>query len=145
MRVRLLTLLLLATGSAVVTRAGEPDEFRVVVNASNPVETLSRKQVGEIFMKKVIAWPGGETIQAVEPPDRAPVRERFCQAIHGKTSSALRMHWTRVMFSGEDAPPVMRPSDGELLAFVRSMPGGIGYISPAALLGPGVKAIRVTP
>ncbi len=125
-------------------RAAERDDFRVVVNAANPVSALPRKTVGEIFLKKVITWPGGGgTIAAVEPPDRSPTREGFCQAIHGKSATALRMHWTRVMFAGDDAPPLTRPTDADVLEYVRATPGAIGYVSASAPLGPGVKAIQV--
>ncbi len=144
MRAHLVALALAALGLA--PRVADGDEFRVVVNAANPVAALPRKTVAEIFLTKIIAWPaGGGTISAVEPPDRSPTREGFCQAIHGKSATALRMHWTRVMFAGDDAPPATRATDAEVLEFVRATPGAIGYVSAAAPLGPGVKPIQVQP
>ena len=142
MRAQLLALALAMLAPA--PRAAGRDDFRVVVNVANPVTALPRKTVAEIFLKKLITWPGGGgTISAVEPPDRSPTREGFCQAIHGKSATALRMHWTRVMFAGDDAPPVTRPTDADVLEYVRATPGAIGYVSASAPLGPGVKPIQV--
>jgi ABC-type phosphate transport system substrate-binding protein len=120
------------------------DGYKVIVNSSNAVASLSRSQVSELFLKKVTSWPGGKSVEPVEPPDRSPAREKFCSEIHGKTPSLLKAYWTRVVFAGHMQPPVAKGSEEDVVAFVRANPGAIGYVAAATDTG-GVKVVSVNP
>jgi ABC-type phosphate transport system substrate-binding protein len=40
-------------------------------------------------------------------------------------------------------PPPVKTTDEEVVAFVASTPGAIGYVSPSALLPEGVKPVEL--
>ena len=47
--------------------------------------------------------------------------------------------WTRKSFREGLAAPAIKGSDAEVIAFVRSTPGAVGYVSAGA---PGVKVLE---
>ena len=118
----------LALGAPVAAAA---DDFKVVVHPDNPVSHLSSAQVSRLFLKKTLRWPEGRPVLPVEPAS-ARLRERFAQAIHEKSLNAVKSYWNQVIFSGRDVPPLEKPDDAGVVAFVRAEPGAIGYVSPGA-------------
>lgn len=117
--------------------------FLVIVHPDNPVTTLSKADVSGFFLKKVSRW--SQTRQAAQPVDQvasAPVRESFSADIHGRSVDRIKNYWQRRIFSGRDVPPPELAGDGDVVEFVRSNPGSIGYISAATALT-GVKAVTI--
>ncbi len=51
-----------------------PIKYKVIVNASNPVKSLSRAQLAGMFLKKIDAWETGALVIPIDQPERAPVR-----------------------------------------------------------------------
>ena len=117
--------------------------FTVVVNESNPVSSLSKDELSKIFLKKMTQWPAGGAITAVDLGKAARAREAFSKAVHGRSVSAIESHWQQQIFAGKDVPPPEKPSDAEVLEFVRANAGGIGYVAAGTALGAGVKAVQV--
>lgn len=132
-------LLALVASAAPVKAQG----FTVVVNEANPVTSLSKDELSKIFLKKTTQWPAGGSIAAVDLGTGTSAREAFSKAIHGRGVSAIESHWQQQIFAGKDVPPPEKPSDAEVLAFVRANAGGIGYIAAGTTVGAGVKAIQV--
>ncbi len=122
-----------------------PAPFRLVAHAAVPARSLARKEVSAIFMLRTRAWPGGTPIVPVDQPARAAVRERFTEAVHGKSVAYVTRYWHRLIFSGRGLPPRELPDDAAVLDFVSRTPGAIGYVDAAASLPAGVKSIAVTP
>jgi ABC-type phosphate transport system substrate-binding protein len=117
------------------------NSFVVVVNASNPTSNIPRSQVAALFTKKTQEWDDGTPVFPVDLPDDDPVREAFTEAIHGKSPRAIRAYWQQQIFAGRQVPPPERSSDEQVLAYVRTTAGAIGYVRATARLGPGVKVV----
>lgn len=117
-------------------------EFQVIVNASSSVTELTRDQVSRIFRRKNRKLAGADAVPVDLNSDQ-PVREVFSRTIHGKSTSSIDSHWLKQVFAGKDTPPVKMGSEAELLEFVRSHPGAIGYLSAGTALGEGVRAVPV--
>ena len=121
---------------------GAPPELRVVVNEANPVSSLSRQEVSDLFLKKTSRWAQLGLVMPVDQPEGAAVRETLNREIHHKSLSAVRAYWQQRIFSGRDVPPPEKDGDAEVLSFVRKNPGAIGYISSSASAA-GVKVVGV--
>ncbi len=133
---------LLALGALVLAAA--PDAtFVVVVNAANPVESLSAAELSQIFLQKTPQWPSGAKVMAVDLTEDAPAREAFSKAIHDRSTAAVKAYWQKMIFSGRDVPPPEKATANDVLAFVRGNPGGIGYVPAGTALPSGVRAVRV--
>ncbi len=70
------------------------------------------------------------------------MRQAFSPDVHQKDPDQVSAYWQVLVYSGRDVPPRILKSDEEVLAFVRTNPGGIGYVSAEATLT-GVKALQV--
>lgn len=119
--------------------------FVVIVHPSNPVSSLSAAELSRIFLKKTVKWEGGGRVEPVDLAASSAVRGRFSQAVHGKGTSAISAYWQKMIFSGREIPPAELGTAAEVIAFVTSHRGGVGYVAEGTALGEGVKAIRITP
>jgi len=117
--------------------------YVVVVNAANPTTSLKKDKASQMFLKRVVRWDDGRDVVPVNLERSSPTREAFSRAVHGKSASAVESYWQQQIFGGKDAPPPVRNSDADVLTFVRSNPGAIGFVSPSATLGSDVKAITI--
>lgn len=145
---RRICLYLAAAG--VLTAASSPEpapaqEFAVIVNASNPVTSMSKDEVAKLFLKKTVSWPAGTMVAAVEQPMTAKTREAFAREVLGKTIAQVKSYWQQQIFSGRDVPLPEKQNDDDVVAFVRSNPNAIGYVAKGVDVGRGVKVISIAP
>ncbi|MEM7583884.1 MAG: hypothetical protein AAF560_10925 [Acidobacteriota bacterium] len=118
--------------------------FQVVINAANPTESMTASTVAKIFLKKLRRWDHDETITPIDLGAKDPVRKAFTRAIHGKSVTAIKSFWQRMIFSARGQPPEEKSDHEEVLEFIRTTPGGIGYVSDDITLGDGVKELKIT-
>jgi ABC-type phosphate transport system substrate-binding protein len=126
-----------------VSAAAQQGGYAVIVNEANSVSTLSAEEVSKIFFKKTHRWTSGLDVVPVDLPESAPAREAFSAAVHGKSVGAVRAFWQQQIFSGRAVPPVEKPSDEQVVAFVRATPGAIGYVSAGAPISAGVRRVQI--
>ena len=141
---RLAALALLAT-LLMGANGGRPDvRFVVVVNAANPVSVLPRERLAKIFLREISSWENGGEILPVEQTDKSLIRIAFARAVMNQSVASVKRDWQERIFSGNESPPPERVTDADVLTYVRSNPGAIGYILEGTDLGPGVKAVAIT-
>jgi ABC-type phosphate transport system substrate-binding protein len=116
--------------------------YKVIVNPSNPISSMSREDLSRIFLKKTTKFPDGRGASPVDLSVNSSTRENFSKDVHGKPASAVEAYWQQLIFSGRDVPPAQKSESGAL-DFVRSNENGIGYVSAGADTA-GVKVISVT-
>lgn len=138
--VLLLTALLLALDGAVAA-----DPFVVIVNEAEPASALSAQEVSNLFLKKSVRLPSGVDAAPIDLAESSPERASFSKRVHGKGTAAIKSYWQRLIFSGRAVPPPEAGSPADVVAFVRARRGAIGYVPAGTPLGPGVKALAVTP
>lgn len=121
-------------------------DFRVIVHATNPVESLPREDVAKMFRLQIRRWKDWDDEPRVEPVDHklgAAVRLSFTLQVHGRSLQRVQSYWHRKVFSGRGVPPPTRDSDEEVIQFVSRMEGGIGYIEAGTPLPETVKELRL--
>src|SRR5512133_889000 len=129
----------LALSSPSVSLAG--DGYKLVVNADQRTQRLSKEEVSRVFLKKVTRWSDGTEIRVVQPRSDSAVRRAFDTTVHRLPATAIRAYWSQMVFSGRDVPPVERANDEGILEFVRQNPGGIGVVSEGAAVSGGVRVL----
>ena len=117
--------------------------FRVVVNESNPVTTISADDLSELFLKRRTSWPGGVPAQPVDQPARAAVRESFSTVALDRPVRAMVAYWQQQIFSGRGVPPLELSTETAVVEYVRAHPGAVGYVSAGADIR-GLKVVEVT-
>ncbi len=65
------------------------------------------------------------------PVDNTAIQTEFLSKILQTDARKYAARWTRKTFREGIAAPAIKGSDAEVIAFVRSTPGAIGYVSAA--------------
>lgn len=100
----------------------------VVVNARSGIAVLTRNEVINIFFGRYRQFFNGLEAQPVDLVDSHPDRARFYTALVGKDLSDVNAYWSRQVFSGRMQPPPRVGNVDEVLKWVSSHPGGIGFV-----------------
>ena len=135
--------LLLAAVTPTGVAGAQAAPFKLIVNASNPVATLTREQVAKLFFKKQRAWPSGEAAVPVDLTEQSPARQAFSTQVLGKDAAAMKGYWQQMIFTGKGVPPLEKATEAEAIAFVAATPGAVGYVAPGTPLPAGVKTVSL--
>ncbi len=99
----------------------------VIANEDVAVSGLDRETLQAIFLGKKSQWEDGHRIAPVNL-QRGPTHLRFLQVIVRRTPAQYRSFWKRVIFTGTGMPPKCFAAEKEIVEFVRSSRGAVGYI-----------------
>ena len=122
--------------------AAAADAFKVIVNSRLTGRTVSRETLSQVYLGKAERWGDGKPVTAVDLSTTSPVRAAFSQTVLGMSVVSVRMYWTRTMVS-DHFPPMVRSSDEDVIAFVSSRTGAVGYVSADAVLPDTVHTVAV--
>ena len=127
-------------------------EFVVIVNAANPITSISRDELVRIFLKQETTWPDGQAILPVDQAADSAVRGTFTREILRRSVGAVKSYWEKQIFSGAAVPPVEKNSNDSVESYVVVNRGAIGYVMAWALdsgkalvkLPAGVKVLQLS-
>ena len=116
-------------------------------NASNDVVVISHPSVVKLdaaTLQKVytgkVMEVDGVAVTAVNAKQGSVVRTRFLWAFLNQDEDKYTGYWTVRRYIGKGAPPRELPSSTDVIDFVKSTPGAIGYIDEADLK-PGINVL----
>ncbi len=115
---------------------------RVIVHPQVKGTQVPRAVLASIFLKQAKFWGDGSPVVPVDQSVQSAVRRAFSTRVLDKPLLDVQVYWQRKMTAGLLPPPV-KTSDDEVIAFVSSTPGAIGYVSAETAVPPTVKAIDV--
>lgn len=134
---RLLQLpMLLCAAAAGAAQAA--DDMPVVV-AHAAVARVDAATLQRLYTGRAIEV-AGQPVTVVNLVPGSPLRERFLNQVVGLDEDRYVAYWTVRRHVGKGIPPRELKTAAEVLEFVRSTPGAIGYVG-AADLKPGVNVI----
>jgi ABC-type phosphate transport system substrate-binding protein len=132
-----------AAASARVTVAASQPELKIIVHPHNPVMRIERDRLRNIYLKKVVAWPGtGDTIRPIDLSPKLAARDLFTRKVLKKTPAQLKAYWNQQIFSGKGVPPPQVDRAQDAVAFVLANPSAIAYV-PAQVDHGDAKVIEV--
>jgi ABC-type phosphate transport system substrate-binding protein len=118
----------------------DASEVVTVVSTKNPLSTMSREQIADIFLGKTAHFPDGRPAVAVDQVEGSAAREAFYQEIAGKSPAQMKAYWSKVIFTGRGQPPKEVSGSREMRKRVAENPDTIGYLESAAV-DANVKAL----
>ncbi len=124
------------------TEGQQGSDFVVIVNPDNAVEMLTHKEASDLFLKKRQQWQDGRATEPVDQEFSAEIRRAFTIEVHGRKVENVRSYWQKRIFSGTGTPPPELAGDAAVIEFVRTHPGGVGYVSPVNRLN-GVRVMQL--
>ncbi|MBU1641943.1 phosphate ABC transporter substrate-binding protein [bacterium] len=111
-----------------------------VVSAKNPVTTLSKNQVVDIFLGKANRFPDGHEAVPIDQDEGSAAREEFYLKFADKSPSQIKAFWSKMIFTGRGQPSPEVPNGAEVKKFIAEHPDAIGYIDQK-LVDDSVKVI----
>ncbi|CAM3397058.1 phosphate ABC transporter substrate-binding protein [Halomonas lysinitropha] len=114
-------------------------EVVVVVSVQNPVETLSRAELSDIYLGRLNRLPNGASVVPIDQREGTSTRGEFYKKYLGITPAQVKAHWSRLIFTGRGQPPRSVPGDDAVADVVAEAPNAIGYLDP----GPGLVDDRL--
>lgn len=102
---------------------------------------VKRATLAAVYLNRTALTPSGEAIVPVDQSAQSAVRATFSAGVLAQPVAAVRQFWAQQMSTGA-RPPAVRTSDAEVVAFVASTPGAIGYVAASTPLN-GVRELQV--
>jgi ABC-type phosphate transport system substrate-binding protein len=110
-------------------QASTGDTFVVVVHQNNAVESMSRKEISDIFLKTNARFDSGGEAVPLDLEEASPVRAAFSKSVHNRSVKAVRWYWQKRRFAVGGSAPRQATSEINLLQFITTNELGIGYVS----------------
>jgi ABC-type phosphate transport system substrate-binding protein len=113
----------------------------IIAHPSVRESTLDEHTVRDIFLGKITKWKNGKRI-IVRVLRSGPVHDEFLKRKVGKNARQFSTYWKKAVFTGTGMPHKSFASEADMVKFVSSTPGAIGYID-SATLHPECKVISI--
>jgi len=114
------------------------DNVDIIVNPNNPVSTLTRMELVQIFKGGKVSWGDGSKIVPVV--QEAEVKGFF--DLMDMSKRKFDKHWITVALSGGTTPPKRVSGDAGVASYVARTKNGIGYVSSGATVSE-VKVVKI--
>ncbi|WP_448549693.1 phosphate ABC transporter substrate-binding protein [Thalassotalea fusca] len=102
-------------------------DVAVIVHPSN-ADALDSGNISKIFLGKSKKFPSGEQAVPVSQQSKNPIRVEFDRKVLNKSSSQVKAHWSKLLFTGKGQPPKEAITDGEVIELVANNPNIIGFV-----------------
>ena len=116
--------------------------FRVIVHPDVKGAQIPRAVLSAIFLKQALKWGDGRPVVPVDQSVQSEVRRHFSGDVLKQGIVEVQVYWQRRITAGQVPPPV-KTSDEDVVAFVASTPGAIGYVSSGTSLPATVREVTV--
>lgn len=108
-------------------------EILVIVNAQNSITALEKKQVMDLFMGRVSAFPNGQAAETLDLKTGTPLRAHFYKTLTGKNEAQVDAYWATLIFAGRMSPPKQLADEKTLIAEVADNAEAIAYVTRQTL------------
>lgn len=102
------------------------ESVKIIVNDQVEIQTISHNTIQKIYLGKKQTWDNGLKIIPVMLSE-CPIQEIFLKEFVQRNYALFNAYWLRAIYTGTGVPPVTFSSESELIEYVRSTPGAIGY------------------
>jgi ABC-type phosphate transport system substrate-binding protein len=130
---------LLFTGTA------RAEGLLIIANTAVALPTpVPLSEIAAIYLLRLTTWPDGSHIVPVNREATSALRAEFTSRVLQEDNADLATYWNEMHYMGK-MPPVVQESRQAMIAFVRNVPGAIGYISGSRPPPPDVKVLAYVP
>ena len=111
----------------------------IVVIGNSNVPKMDTATIQKVYTGKIISV-SGINVTPVGVKSGTPARNRFLQEFLNQDEEKYTAYWTVRRYVGKGAPPAELASDADVISYVQSTPGAVGYIDETDLK-PGMNVI----
>jgi ABC-type phosphate transport system substrate-binding protein len=111
----------------VLSLTAQAEGLAIIANPKVPLDGISIEDLTLDYLIQKNSWSNGVAIVPINREPSSPSRAFFCEQLFNRSANDMTEYWDRLRFMGK-FPPQVQTSDQAVLAFVRSVPGAIGYV-----------------
>jgi ABC-type phosphate transport system substrate-binding protein len=110
-------------------------EIIVIVNKENPVESLTASEAKLYYLRKLKKrWPViNKNILPADRKKKCPEQDYFYSKVLGMSATDVEQYFVNRQLQNAERPQDKFLTEAEIINFVASEPGAIGYVSANAL------------
>jgi ABC-type phosphate transport system substrate-binding protein len=102
-------------------------EIVIIAHQGVPETTVTKKDLQAIFLGKRVQWKDNTAIHPATVNDQKH-HSVFLKQYVNKSFAKWNAHWKRMVFTGNGTPPKQFATQQELLEYVATTAGAIGYL-----------------
>lgn len=110
----------------------------IIGNVNNGLDTMTKKQVVDVFMGRTRLLPNGSFALPLDEPS---LRTLFYNELTDRPIEQIDAYWARIMFSGQATPPMKMPDTQAVIKVVKENKGAIGYVDSDVITNSGVRIL----
>lgn len=114
----------------------------MVVSANNPVESLSRAQLTDIYLGRLNRFPNGDAVVPIDQHESSPAHDEFCSRYLRQSPAQVKAHWSRLIFTGRGRPPRAVSDNAAAAGLVAGNPNAISYLD-AGLVDERLRVVTI--
>ncbi len=114
----------------------------VIAHPKTTVREISQHRLRQLYLNRSKKWADGSSVHLTVFVDQ-PATTVFITKHLGKSTAQFKRYWKQQLFSGKGIPPEYFKTLQELLQYIRTTRGAIGFIDCDAP-PKGVAVIRLT-
>lgn len=103
-------------------------DFKIMAYKTVSASSLTKNELQAIFLGEKTRWDDGKPIRIVVL-EGGPVHHAFLQSVLGKTPSQFETYWKKLVFTGKGAAPRAYADMAEVVDYISTHPGSIGYVA----------------
>lgn len=123
--------------AAALAQAGDRGAPVLIAHAGVPRVDLATAQ--RLYTGRAVEV-GGVVVTVVNAVSGSPLRERFLSQVMQQDEARYVAYWTVRKHIGKGTPPRELKTAAEVIDFVQTTPGGLGYVAAGELL-PGLNVV----
>ncbi len=120
----------------------EAADYKLIVHSGVGVTTLNAAAVEKIFLGKKSKWDDGTKIVPVTLAKDSAIHKAFVAEVVKKAEPKFTSFWQQALFTGKGTPPKSFGSEAELVKFVASTKGAVGYVAAGTAVD-GAKEVKI--
>ena len=117
------------------------DEYAIITNKNNPVQTITALDAKRIFLGKKTSWQDDNQIVIIINHN-PQILNSFIRGTVNKSHTQFTIYWKKQLFSGRGVLPKSFKTDKEVLDFVAAHENAIGYIA-ASSMDDSIKKVTI--
>lgn len=125
-----LMLVVLTVTSQIIDIEAAQSDVAVIANKDFKYD-ISQAFLSKVFLGREKVIPNGPLIQLVDLSEGDRSRDELYSKLVDKNPSAMKSHWSYLMFTGKGVPPRVVNNEDEMKRLVAESTNTIGYISRA--------------
>ena len=112
----------------------------VVVSKDSNINSLTKRQVVDIYMGRFNTFPNGENVSPFDLPPQSTLKNQFYMQLLQKSEKKVNSYWARLLFSGSAKPPTIVKSVDDIISRIIENNEMMAYI-PESEVRQGVKVV----